>query len=62
MGLGGPLLITPQPGEAGGGAQLQRSRLLAPSRIDRLLEPRCAFGRLPRLRQDSPLNRYTSAL
>jgi hypothetical protein len=42
-------LIDPQPGEAGRGAQLQRSRLLAPSGIDRLLEPRCCFGSVARL-------------
>jgi hypothetical protein len=39
MGLGEFALVSPQPGEARRGAQLQGFRLLTPGGIDRSLEP-----------------------
>ena len=39
MGLGALTLVRPQPGEAGRSAQLEGFGVLAPGRIDRLLEP-----------------------
>jgi hypothetical protein len=54
MGLGASALVAPEAREAGGGAQLQGLRLLALGCIDRLVEPRCCFGSVARLGQDSP--------